>query len=236
MGMKNITVLDLIEAAQAPGCLMCTLRQKLVEGYIRGLFNEHINDPPSREKLRHSHGLCPEHSWLAIDSQLGNALGVAIISQDVIGKLLNDLADLESKPDPLARLKQLVRNNSKPQTQWFAPEDICPACQHKAIAEERIQKTLMGSLHLPELSEAIAQSDGICLPHLRLLLALAAPSESTQILLDLTNQKWQSLRAELAEFIRKNDYRFSKEGFGDERDSWLRATALINGNHPGSGS
>jgi hypothetical protein len=52
------------------------------------LFHEHVNDPPSREKLRYSYSLCAEHIWLAIDANLGNALGVAIISKDVIGKLL----------------------------------------------------------------------------------------------------------------------------------------------------
>jgi hypothetical protein len=36
----------------------------------------------------------------------------------------------------------------------------------------------------------------------------------------------EKLRAELGEFIRKNDYRFIHEGFGTERDSWRRAVAM----------
>ena len=92
MSIKNITYLDLIEACQKPGCLVCTLTQEMVESYIRMLFHEHINDPPSRDKLRYSYGLCTQHSWLAIDGQLGNALGFAILSHDVIGKLLKDLS------------------------------------------------------------------------------------------------------------------------------------------------
>jgi hypothetical protein len=51
-----------------------------------------------------------------------------------------------------------------------------------------------------------------------------------QILLDLTLEKWQKLNDELTEFIRKNDYRFSKEGMGAERDSWKRAAAALVGN------
>jgi hypothetical protein len=35
----------------------------------------------------------------------------------------------------------------------------------------------------------------------------------------------ETLRAELGEFIRKNDYRFINEGFGAERDAWRRAVA-----------
>jgi len=37
------------------------------------------------------------------------------------------------------------------------------------------------------------------------------------------------LHAELAELIRKNDYRFMKEGLGKEGDSWLRALAMVIG-------
>ena len=60
MSIKNITYLDLIEACQDPGCLICTLTQEMVAGYTRMLFHEHINDPPSRDKLRNSYGLCYE--------------------------------------------------------------------------------------------------------------------------------------------------------------------------------
>jgi hypothetical protein len=33
----------------------------------------------------------------------------------------------------------------------------------------------------------------------------------------------------LAEFIRKNDYRFRNEAFGEERDSYRRAIEMIAG-------
>ena len=39
-------------------------------------------------------------------------------------------------------------------------------------------------------------------------------------------EKMKKLRAELGEFIRKNDYRFIHEGFGAERDSWRRAVVM----------
>jgi hypothetical protein len=38
-----------------------------------------------------------------------------------------------------------------------------------------------------------------------------------------------SLAGELGEFIRKNDYRFSAENVGKEKDSWLRAIELVSG-------
>jgi hypothetical protein len=206
----------------------------MVESYIRMLFHEHINDPPSRDKLRYSYGLCSRHSWSAIDNQLGNALGVAIISNDVIGKLLLDLSELTIDKNPLTRLMKQIRTRGgrAKRESWFRPPKVCPVCLHQEIVEERVLKTLIESILKQELSDSIRASDGICLPHLRQLVGMSASTESVQALLDLARDRWEKLQDELSEFIRKNDYRFSKEGFGVERDSWLRATAVLKGNRP----
>ncbi|MFN2234084.1 MAG: DUF6062 family protein [Anaerolineales bacterium] len=230
MSIKNITYLDLIEACQKPGCLACTLTQEMVESYIRMLFHEHINDPPSRDKLRYSQGLCYQHIWLAIDGQLGNALGVAIISNDVVGKLLQDLNEIKFENNRLTKFRKLMKPSSNPSL--LTPEKDCPVCQHQNLVEERVLKTLVATVQRPELSAAIRESDGICLPHLRQALEMDASVQSHQILLDLARDRWEKLADELSEFIRKNDYRFSKEGFGSERDSWLRATGVLTGNRP----
>jgi hypothetical protein len=37
----------------------------------------------------------------------------------------------------------------------------------------------------------------------------------------------------LDEFIRKSDYRFRDEAWGEERDAWLRAIAALVGTQPG---
>ena len=165
MSIKNITYLDLIEACQKPGCLACTLTQEMVESYIRMLFHEHINDPPSRDKLRYSQGLCYQHIWLAIDTHLGNALGVAIISNDVIGKLLQDLNEINIDNNRFAKLKKLV--NASSNEALLAPEKDCPVCLHQGLVVERVLKTLVESVLKKELFAAIQASDGICLPHLR---------------------------------------------------------------------
>jgi hypothetical protein len=230
MSIKNITYLDLIEACQKPGCLACTLIQDMVESYIRMLFHEHINDPPSRDRLRYSQGLCDLHIWLAIEASLGNALGVAIISKDVIGKLLRDLDDIQIEHDRFSKLKRWINSGSG--EGLLIPEKGCPVCLHRGLVEERVLKTLVKSIQKSELSEAIRGSDGICLPHLRRSLEINPSEGSSRILLELTRGRWEKLSEELSEFIRKNDYRFSQEGFGDEKDSWLRATAALKGNRP----
>ena len=43
---------------------------------------------------------------------------------------------------------------------------------------------------------------------------------------------WERLNGELEEFLRKSDYRFQKEPFGAEKDSWQRAISAISGQYP----
>jgi len=73
----------------------------------------------------------------------------------------------------------------------------------------------------------------LCLPHLaRVLVNLRDESDQRQ-LLEIQRVKVERLGEELAEFIRKQDYRFQAEGFTpEEADSWRRAVMLFVGERP----
>lgn len=46
---------------------------------------------------------------------------------------------------------------------------------------------------------------------------------------DAFRGRLEGVQGELAEFIRKNDYRYANEPSGGERDSWLRALRALGG-------
>ncbi len=48
-------------------------------------------------------------------------------------------------------------------------------------------------------------------------------------LIKIETTKIENLIKELNEFQRKFDYRFVKEGFGQEKDSWIKAIVKMNG-------
>jgi hypothetical protein len=61
-------------------------------------------------------------------------------------------------------------------------------------------------------------------------VALDVKSESGwHILVGSTRARLESMQAQLAEFIRKNDYRFHGESIGAERDAWQRAVRKVVG-------
>ena len=76
---------------------------------------------------------------------------------------------------------------------------------------------------------AFTQSSGLCLPHLRQTCAQAQDGAALAKLLEVELEKLENLHSELAEFIRKNDYRFLKDGFGAEGTAWRRAAGLAVG-------
>ena len=73
---------------------------------------------------------------------------------------------------------------------------------------------------------AFESSQGLCFGHLRQVLEHIRSSEKRNALLAIQCDIMQQLRGELAEFIRKNDYRFAGEEFGPEKDAWKRAVKM----------
>jgi hypothetical protein len=206
-----------------------------VERYLDSQFYESVNDPAWRDRLRVSLGFCREHAWLAVDKRLGDALGFALIYRDVINGMLTRLEDgvphrtSRRSMSLLRRLPEQVRDIVERILYALIPQKHCPACQHRDEITQFILSELVKELEAPEMADALQQSDGFCLAHLRLALELVRNVSACERLLAIHREKLQSLRAELTEFIRKNDYQFRAEGIGSEGDAWLRAVGLIVG-------
>ncbi len=206
---------------QEPGCPVCALGQRVSSRYVDSLFYESVNDPGVRARLRASLGLCYEHAWLLIEARLSDALGQAILYRDLAETLLERL------PEENQRLDERALHSLN---EALTPEAVCPACESRAQAEARALQTLARSLERREYLAEFEQSDGLCLPHLRALLQQEGLSrKALTAVLAHQRRRLEGLEKELAEFIRKNDYRFQGEGMGAERDAYQRAAALLTG-------
>ena len=82
----------------------------------------------------------------------------------------------------------------------------------------------------PEHQEFYASSDGMCLPHLRLALELAAPGAGLQNLLDVTRMRLSALQENLGEFDRKQSWQHKRETVSAaERAATRQAVAFFAG-------
>lgn len=237
--MPTLTTYNLLEACREPGCPVCRLELRSVERYLDNQFYENVNTPKLRDWLRASLGFCHEHAWLAVDQRLGDALGFAIIYRDVINGILTRMQDgVPYRPSrrSMALLRQIpeqVRNVVERMLYALTPQKHCPACQYRDEMTQITISMLVKDLEKREMADALQASDGLCVPHLRLALEHVKNVSACEKLLTVHREKLESLKAELIEFIRKNDYQFMAEGFGKEGDAWLRAIGLIAGSRKG---
>lgn len=206
-----------------------------MERYLDNHFYESVNSPKWRDDLRASLGFCHEHAWLGVNRRLGDALGYSIIYHDIVNFTLKQLDTPKRVPNDSRRsilqgLSDSARDLILKTRAAISPRKPCPVCVHRDHTGRTYVTAIMKEWSSAERTAALKESDGLCLPHLRLTLEHIRDSADSEMLIDIHREKWEGLRTELSEFIRKNDYQATKEGFGKEGDAWLRAIGMAVGN------
>jgi hypothetical protein len=234
--LPNSIAYKLLEACREQGCPVCRLEQQGVERYLDNHLYENVNSTAWRDRLRLSLGFCHEHAWLGVDQRLGDALGFAIIYHDIVNTVLNNLSDDKGPTRTsrrwaslLGRIPEQAKALIEKMLYALTPRKRCPVCEYRDQMTGPLLSVLAEELEKPEMAEVLQASEGLCLPHLRLALEHIRDRSVCEKLLMIHRAKLESLRTELAEFIRKNDYQVIQEGFGKEGDAWLRAIGMITG-------
>ncbi len=230
---------DIVEAMASPGCAFCKLQQRAAERYLDAFLWESVNDPRPRRQVSAARGFCRDHAWLLV--RPGAALSTAIIYQDVVGAVVNAIraTPVVEKRSFWQRVEALWGGESRndPIVRALQPQQPCPVCANAAEIEGHLCATVLDVMKRSRDFLAHYQaSSGLCVAHFRALIGATSQPELRSALIDAQLAIWEALRAELAEFIRKNDHRFREETFGVERDSWERAMALTSGPQPAATS
>lgn len=230
---------DLLEASAEPGCPLCRLSAKWVHRYLDGLMYESVTDLGVRARLRESLGFCHQHAW-RLPALGGASLGIAFIYQSLLRKVDDELAQARFQPaaglDWQRVREALDRDRPSAATRALVtalqPQASCPACEHRDRMDHMALKAVVEALATDSRLQAALRSStsaGLCLPHLRRALELARDETAFRLLQSMAREHIARLIDQLEEFIRKNDYRFTHEGFGVEGDSWKRAVAWLVG-------
>ena len=225
---KHLTYFALMEELEGNGCALCALVLRSLERYFDGLVYEKVNDPSIRERLRASHAFCAAHGEML--RQARSALGSAIIHRDVLSSVAWQL-ERESRPakSPIDWLQTAFDSRQVRKETPLLAGKPCPACLHARRTEQNYVNSLLANWQDEELQGAFRRSCGLCVPHLRTVLGHTAEPGTFEAIKTMQLEIWRGLIAELDEFIRKQDFRFSHEPKGSERDSWSRAIDLASG-------
>jgi len=208
---------NLLEAMAQPACPVCRLCRRATDAYLDHLLYADVTSIERRADIRAAQGFCAEHAQGLL--QIGRALGIAIIYKDVLDNLLRALPAAPQRSGLFGR----------PAGGPLPAATPCPACVYFATMERVYVEAFVKHLENAEFRRRMGGSDGLCLTHFRLAAGQRMDAGRGQFLLDQQAEKWTKLSAELGEYIRKNDYRFREEGFGDERDAWQRVLASVSG-------
>ena len=204
-------------ACSQEGCILCRLAGKSMHRYLETWKDELFTDVTIREELRHSKGFCHRHTWQLVD--MGAVISLAQAYRDVLSDAM----------------EQLEHDNDTRKRHWFeakAEPTLCPACQQQAKIEARLVSSLREALAEPTFYAQFSASSGLCLSHFQLvseLKPLGLPTTWLPLLRQAQLLCLQRLDAQLAELIRKHDYRFKDEAQGHEMLSWKNAAALVAG-------
>ena len=224
MSNQQLTPLqcELREVLQQPGCPLCHLVARAEQTFLDSLTYERIIDVPTREALQQSRGMCARHArdWRALK---GSALPIALVYHAGIKDLLRDT---ESEPGRGLFRKPVTGAQLAQQLDASVP---CPVCQLGEQTAARYGGVLLDDINDAEVQAALEACGGLCLTHLRLVLRHAGLSGKAKTLVAVQRRIWAALHDELSEFLRKNDYRFTSDPMGAERDSWLRALHILSG-------
>ncbi|NWF54903.1 MAG: hypothetical protein HXY45_08940 [Syntrophaceae bacterium] len=229
---KYISYFDLRDALSQPGCPVCSLAERNSFRFLDALLYERVNDVGTRDGLRKSLGFCNWHAWKCLE--VPNApLGLGIIHHDLLGEILHRLSRLRVPlPIPSFSFRRIWgrRKAKRPLLdRLLTPSDSCPACRSVRFFEQMYLEILLDYIDEEDFGGHFSRSAGVCFPHLTIAIGKYPGHRNLELLIKSQKKKWESLRAELAEFIRKNDYKYSHEPRGAESDSWKRSLEMLAG-------
>jgi len=210
---RHIAFHRVLDALRGDGCPACALVARGVSARLGETLREQLNDPTSRLRLRRSLGFCERHARTALS--LAGALEMAILCHDLVAHALRRLDAWRSGQRPAAL-------------------DACPECAAERRDLAEVVALIADLLADETVRSAYRTSAGLCVPHLEEVLR-RSPEAGRAWLLEEERRRLRALEVELAERIRKADWRYCREPIGPEGDAHVRAAIKLSGIAPESG-
>ncbi|NPV89569.1 MAG: hypothetical protein HPY50_02180 [Firmicutes bacterium] len=238
---RDLIYANIRDALKVPGCPICHIGASAATRYLRFLLHENVNSVTTRIKIHKAWGFCNEHAWELKQMEedfYKDPLGYPIILEGLINSAIrvsNELKEqlLKDTSSPneggLFRKKKDPLKQSKEIASKLKPSGPCPACKSREDTSNTHSLFLMKYISKEEFREIFSKSEGLCLKHFTSCIENAENPEDIISLIDSQLAIWGNLSGELAEHIRKMDYRFSKEPKGPEQDAWIKAIKVISG-------
>ncbi len=238
----SLVLIDLKDRLQQPGCPLCRARLSAETRCLKALLLENVNDLRTRIRLTQSLGACGRHAQQMLQMEIAGwdvPIGNTIIYEElarVVSLRLREVRSRANKRASRGYIRRLIARlvlRQRPDDRLefpLTPDGACYICEMGQEWERYHAETLLQMLGEPEYQELYARSEGVCLPHLRLLLQISKPGPRLQYLLAQSEQRLEKLETDLREYGRKQSWQFRDEPLSEgERTATARAVAFFGG-------
>jgi len=207
--VKFVGYYDLLELLKTPGCPVCSIIRRSSLHYLNTMFVQQLNSMEFREPVRESMGYCSKHSELVrgIARRTLPRMGITVVYQEIL---------------------ETAEWKLKHETEVPLPSN-CHLCSLESDLEEYAVRLIADHLGDEEFQRRFLASEGVCLPHMR-LIGTQLQGSRAKFFLSAERQILDRLLSELHEFVCKHDHRFSRQEFSAaEASSWKRAVHFFVG-------
>jgi len=219
---KHTAYFNLLDQAKKPGCPVCAQVAASVRAHLDTYLYESVTAEETWDKLVACKGYCARHSR-ELES-FSDGLAVSLFYRHLLRLDLKALKP--GPPEAPGALSKLFGHKGK-----AAPVGLCPGCEHELEMERQQTRLMALALEEPEFwaawhARSAQPGDGLCLEHLRSVLAQAGPRGGEFWALE--RSRFEALALELDEYVRKSDHE-CKEKMGQEGDAWRRVLQSYRG-------
>jgi len=233
-GSKTRSEARLLDACGKRGCPVCRCLGEDSARHLATLLHEHVTDPEVRGVLRASRGLCNWHAAM-LQELPGAPFGSAIISADLLAR---ERVRAEAfgraargRGSRLATLRRWLAREASPAGK-ARPRRRCLVCEGVQTSERRYLEALLALVDDPHFDDTFGQGDGVCVPHVTLLVeeeAGPARRAALERLVGLIAARWRRLEGALERFIAKHDHRARTPATEEEGRAWRLALEMLAG-------
>jgi len=207
-------------------CFLCALEDEVERKYLDAYLSELVMNGEAREKIVESRGFCNHHFYrmliAASKPESPDGHGIALISQNIIEKLIQDLHKQKKNYKSFYQ-KEKMKN--------------CPACAYIANFMEICNKKIVKlfSSDNKEFLTLFKDSKGLCIPHFTMLINELKEVLHTQnweiieTIIEIEEKNLRRLNSELAEYVRRQSYEFSDQDRTTVEDVLLRSVQKMVG-------
>lgn len=221
MGRTAFELMRVLEKRQAL-CPICVFVTDAILHHVDLLFYENVNDGSTRDKIRRGEGFCRYHAQMV--SNQADALGSAIILEDVLKNVLHDIErgefTREASPNLLSRLLDGPHNDLN--------RSGCVICVAETDMENMAVDGLCEAISRAEVADLFGQSHGICVPHFRKVAERHQDQPGWKLVVEVEQRALRDLARHLDELAKSYDYQSTGKPSPTVMQSWREGLNIIS--------